>query len=274
MLHINKIIKKYLNRTMMKSMDITPQIIQSLENLILEYGQEVFNRNKSPLSSRTIQSTIPLMLNNKIIDIVENLKSIKTIRRNSLDHYKLIYGNNAEKVYGARTKKSINTLENFISRYGTIDGQIKYNNLIIKKKKQNTLMGFIERFGEAGSERWKAHKDRCAYTNTLDYYVEKYGIANGYELYQERYPEVDTRSYRSYKQAVYRESERTYQKYKTDINPNNYVRTLCGIDNGWQLDHIKTVRTCFDENINIIEASHRNNLQMLPWRDNLKRNKK
>ena len=79
----------------------------------------------------------------------------------------------------------------------------------------------------------------------------------------------DTPAYTRYKNKVYKLSEQTYVKYKDKINPNGYPRTLCGVDGGWQLDHIKSVRQCFDEKISPEHASNLNNLTMLPWKENL-----
>ena len=55
------------------------------------------------------------------------------------------------------------------------------------------------------------------------------------------------------------------------INPNRYVRTLCGVKDGWQLDHIIPIKECFERNIPPEEAASINNLRMLPWKDNLMR---
>lgn len=38
---------------------------------------------------------------------------------------------------------------------------------------------------------------------------------------------------------------------------------------GWQLDHTKSIRECFDQEWTPEEASNINNLQMLPWLVNL-----
>ena len=63
----------------------------------------------------------------------------------------------------------------------------------------------------------------------------------------------------------------TYEQNKEIINPNNYPRTLCGVKGGWQLDHIITVKECFEKGILPEDASSLNNLRMLPWKENLMR---
>ena len=60
-------------------------------------------------------------------------------------------------------------------------------------------------------------------------------------------------------------TEKTYNKHKSIINPNNYNRTLCGVDNGWQLDHITSIKEAFDKNLSAEMVSDLKNLQMLPW---------
>jgi hypothetical protein len=89
------------------------------------------------------------------------------------------------------------------------------------------------------------------------------------EAYSLAKSKLDTPEYTRYKNKVYKLSEQTYAKYKDKINPNGYPRTLCGVEDGWQLDHIKSVRQCFDEKILPEHASNLNNLVMLPWKENL-----
>src|SRR6266705_1896315 len=64
-------------------------------------------------------------------------------------------------------------------------------------------------------------------------------------------------------------SKENYQKYKDEINPKNYIRTLCGIEGGYQLDHIKSIKQCFNKGLSPKIVAKKNNLQMLPWKENL-----
>ena len=84
----------------------------------------------------------------------------------------------------------------------------------------------------------------------------------------------DLREYKKYRGKVNRMSEKTYVEHIDIINPNRHPRTISGVDGGYQLDHIKPVRQCFEEGISIQEASSLDNLRMLPWRDNIMRNKR
>lgn len=81
-----------------------------------------------------------------------------------------------------------------------------------------------------------------------------------------------TSEYVKYKNKVHKLSDKCYVENIDKINPNKHPRTLCGVDGGWQLDHIKSIRECFEEGIAPEEASSINNLRMLPWKQNLMRN--
>jgi len=82
----------------------------------------------------------------------------------------------------------------------------------------------------------------------------------------------DTPEYKRYKNKVGNLTEKTYKENIDIINPNRYTRTIAGVENGWQLDHIKPVRECFDQGLSPEEASSLENLRMLPWKENLMRN--
>jgi 5-methylcytosine-specific restriction endonuclease McrA len=84
----------------------------------------------------------------------------------------------------------------------------------------------------------------------------------------------DRPKYKKYQYEVQKLSEQNYVKEVDKINPLGYTRTLCGVDGGWQLDHIISIKFGFENNIdpNIIAAVE--NLQMLPWIDNVKKGSK
>lgn len=81
-----------------------------------------------------------------------------------------------------------------------------------------------------------------------------------------------TPAYKKYSRLVHSLSHETYLKNIELINPNGYPRTLCGVEGGWQLDHIKTIKECFENNVPAAEAASLENLRMLPWKTNLMRN--
>ena len=85
-----------------------------------------------------------------------------------------------------------------------------------------------------------------------------------------RNPNIE--EYTRYARKVHGLSQKTYEEYMQIINPNNYPRTLCGVEGGWQLDHITPIKECFEKGLTPQEAAQVSNLRMLPWKDNLMRN--
>ena len=68
-------------------------------------------------------------------------------------------------------------------------------------------------------------------------------------------------------------SDKVYEENKHIINPDDRPRTLAGVEDGWQLDHIIEVRWGFDNNIPVEVLCEVENLRMLPWKKNLERNR-
>ncbi len=66
-------------------------------------------------------------------------------------------------------------------------------------------------------------------------------------------------------------TEKNYKQYINEINPNKYPRTLCGVEGGYQLDHIISIMEGFAKGVlpNIIGSKE--NLQMLTWEENNKK---
>ena len=72
----------------------------------------------------------------------------------------------------------------------------------------------------------------------------------------------------TYTREVHRLTKESYIVNKHIINPNDYKRTLCGVDGGYQLDHIMSIKDGFDKNIPSRDIASTKNLQMLPWKEN------
>jgi hypothetical protein len=79
------------------------------------------------------------------------------------------------------------------------------------------------------------------------------------------------KEYTKYARTVHALSQKIYEQNIDMINPNGYPRTLCGVKNGWQLDHIIPIKECFQRGITPQDAASISNLRMLPWHDNLMR---
>lgn len=63
-------------------------------------------------------------------------------------------------------------------------------------------------------------------------------------------------------------TEKTYVEYKHMINENNHPRTLCGVEGGYQLDHIISLKNAYELGISPEVISQPGNLEMLPWLEN------
>lgn len=74
--------------------------------------------------------------------------------------------------------------------------------------------------------------------------------------------------FHSYRRIVRNLTKKTYLQYVSGLNPDNLPRTLCGVDGGYQLDHKRSIRLCFDEGVSPEQCASVENLQLLPWREN------
>lgn len=83
----------------------------------------------------------------------------------------------------------------------------------------------------------------------------------------------DRPAYKVYQGKVQRLTEEVYNINIDEINPMRYNRRLCGVEGGWQLDHIESIRYCFDNDLPAEYCARLENLQMLPWEHNLKKGK-
>lgn len=66
-------------------------------------------------------------------------------------------------------------------------------------------------------------------------------------------------------------TEEVYVEFKVILNPNNFPRTLCGVEGGYQLDHILSIKKCYNVGKTIEEASSISNLQLISWKENLEK---
>lgn len=82
----------------------------------------------------------------------------------------------------------------------------------------------------------------------------------------------NTPKYKKYVNKVHKLTAKVYDEHKESINPNDYPRTLCGVKDGYQLDHIIPIKFGFENDIPPEIIAEQNNLRMLPWKENLMRN--
>lgn len=76
----------------------------------------------------------------------------------------------------------------------------------------------------------------------------------------------------SYRNSVRKLTNKNYRKYKHIINPDNLpiVRCKNGVA-GYQIDHIKPIKWCYENKYSIEQCADISNLQILMWEDNLKK---
>lgn len=89
-------------------------------------------------------------------------------------------------------------------------------------------------------------------------------------MYGENHPNFNPNKteYNKYKYLVYKETK----KFDLSILPNyDKPRKLCGVDGGYQLDHILSIKYGFDNNIDPAIIGNIKNLQFIPWEENRKK---
>ena len=69
-------------------------------------------------------------------------------------------------------------------------------------------------------------------------------------------------------------SEINYVKHYDIINPEHRPRTKCGVEGGYQLDHIYPVYEGYVNNISPEEISKLENLRIIPWQENQRKKHK
>ena len=102
------------------------------------------------------------------------------------------------------------------------------------------------------------------------------GIDKSYmqtEEYRNTLRKDTTPEYKRYCNRVHKLSKRIYEQFKDEINPNNYPRGLAGETGVYHLDHIVSIRYGFDNNLLPEDVACKENLQMLPWKENISKGK-
>jgi len=94
------------------------------------------------------------------------------------------------------------------------------------------------------------------------------------DYYRNRLKKEDTPAYRRYANRVHKLTRTIYEQNVSFINPDNLPRTVAGVEDGYQLDHIIPVRYGFDNNIPPEEIARLENLRMIPWKENVQKGKK
>jgi len=72
-----------------------------------------------------------------------------------------------------------------------------------------------------------------------------------------------------YRRDVYSFTKRSYRDKIDLINPNRYPRGRCGVAGAYQLDHVISIKEGFVRGLSAEYIGSAENLQMLPWKQNL-----
>lgn len=270
---IDQIIDDYMSakaRTDVLGVDfvLTGEQRNELREVITFFGPNSLSRSRAGggLSQKTLEIIIPRFLKFNLSGFVERLNAIsKMSSKSSWEYFCLIYGEEeAANVWKKKadqcalsedrlgqerwekwlSKRSGSFLDRWTSQLGSEEAAAKYANLQQTLSKVRTLEGYIERFGEE----------------------------LGRQKYEERYNNVNSKEYKTYARKVHRLSGKIYNENIDIINPERHPRTLNGVEGGWQLDHIMSIKECFLLGKPVEEAASLENLRMLPWKDNLMRN--
>ena len=77
--------------------------------------------------------------------------------------------------------------------------------------------------------------------------------------------------FKKYRNRVAVRTKKNYLLYESLINPNNLKIGKAGIDGAHHIDHILSVRQGFEQGISVEEISSPQNLQVIPWLDNIRK---
>lgn len=78
----------------------------------------------------------------------------------------------------------------------------------------------------------------------------------------------EKKEFQTYAYKVRQKTEKTYRTNIDVLNPNRLPRTVCGIKEGYQLDHKISIKEGFDKNIEPDILASIENLELIPWEEN------
>lgn len=86
--------------------------------------------------------------------------------------------------------------------------------------------------------------------------------------------EEDYQDYQRYKRAVYSASRKTYNQNASLLNPKGLLLGRSGTPNAHQIDHKVPISVGYHLKIPVVIMSIVENLQIMPWKDNLVKSNK
>ena len=270
---IEQVIDDYLSakaRTDVLGLDFVPTLSQrcELRRVIEVFGEQALSRSRKGggLSQKTLEVIIPRFLKFGLSDFADRLTAIsKMTSRSSWEYFCIIYGEEeAAKVWKTKANRCALSEDRL--------GKERWDEWL-NKRSGSFLDRWTEQLGpEEATSKYTELRKTLSKVRTLDGYIERFGEEIGRQKYEDRYNNVNSKEYKTYARKVHRLSGKVYNENIDTINPERHIRTLNGVDGGWQLDHIIPIKECFMSGVPAEEAASLDNLRMLPWKDNLMRN--
>ena len=224
------------------------------------------------------------------------------------EEYDRIYGQNERISEKTRNKKNTlsvlmnselskklsnsHKLDNYIKKYGDIDGPLKYKDMLDRKKYKNGLKSYIDKYGEdlgivkfketqskkgvtlenqiklhgldIGTDNYDKWKKIQKIKNTLPHYIEKYGDEVGLEKWLRKNDKISLAN-----SKINLNERKEYIDYVTDVNrftrlslnQNTIIMIeLRGLKHGYDLDHMVSKIDGFNNNVPPYIIGHFSNL--------------
>jgi 5-methylcytosine-specific restriction endonuclease McrA len=128
---------------------------------------------------------------------------------------------------------------------------------------------------ESNKEHWKANPRDPWNKGKIGVQIPWNRGRTGYSMPPRRkISEQDYKNYQKYKRAVYSATRKTYNKNINLLNPNGLLIGRCGIVGAHQIDHKVPISLGYQLKIPVTIMSLVENLQLMPWKDNLDKSNK
>lgn len=152
-------------------------------------------------------------------------------------------------------------------------GITKYELGQIKARKK---LAEFDEFGKSGYKK-KGEKTRSTHMCKLDDYgrngysqIATSAILKGNVTKSKKgLISLDKNEFKRYKTIVLYLTE----KHRKDLT-TGYITGLAGKDNAWHIDHMFSILRGYQKKVSPLVIGHRNNLTMIPWRENISKHSK
>lgn len=185
-------------------------------------------------------------------------------------------------------------IENYIKKYGKVDGPIKYNNMIKNKTYKNSVDSYIDKYGESGYDifnevqlkkvislknqikkhgniegeiKYKNWLYKQKFKSTIYYFIDKYGELEGIEKWMIKNNNISVAN-----SKILKSEKSDFSKYILDVNKFTRISisihdllniNLRGRENGYDLDHRVSKIYGFKNKIPAYIIGHISNLNIV-----------